>query len=171
MRLVLAGLLALAAPLMPSGAKAAMQVNCIWERRTPVAITVEGDGAFWREHDRGAYYDVEVNKLRVWLLLDQPRPALSIHLTQPDNPIGGWSTPAVVVVGSSIQFIAPIVCRPSSQSGSLLTKRPYATARRSLILHRRSASFITRMFSSSAPTALSSIRSSRPLRSPASSAR
>ncbi len=90
MRSALTGLLALAALLMPSGAKAAMQINCSWEGRTPVAITVEGDASAWRYYHRyrvGNYYVIEVNRLGVWILLEEPRPVLRIQLIQPDDPI------------------------------------------------------------------------------------
>jgi hypothetical protein len=88
MRSGFAGTLALTALLMPTGANAAMQVNCVWEGRTPVAITVEGDGAFWRDYDLGAYYEIEVNKVGTWLLLDEPRPVLAIQVSEADKPIG-----------------------------------------------------------------------------------
>jgi hypothetical protein len=90
MRSALTGLFALAAILVPSGAKAALQVLCSWEGRMPVAITVEGDAAalrYSRYYSGGSYYDIQVTRSGVWLLLDEPRPVLSIQLIGPDDPI------------------------------------------------------------------------------------
>jgi hypothetical protein len=90
MRSALTGLFALAALLVPSDAKAALQVLCRWEGRMPVAITVEGDAAalrYYRYYGGGSYYDIEATRSGVWLLLDEPRPVLSIQLIRPDDPI------------------------------------------------------------------------------------
>jgi hypothetical protein len=90
MRSALTGLLALAALLAPSGAKAAQQILCSWEGRSRVAITVEGDAAAWRYHryyGRASYYDIVATRSGVWLLLDEPKPVLRIQLIQPDDPI------------------------------------------------------------------------------------
>ena len=90
MRPALTGLFALSALLVPSGAKAAMQVLCSWEGRMPVAITVEGDATAWRYYryyGGGSYYDIEVTRSGVWLLLDEPKPVLSIQLIRPDDRI------------------------------------------------------------------------------------
>jgi hypothetical protein len=61
----------------------------------PVAITVEGDAAalrYARYYGGGSYYDIEVTRSGVWLLLDEPKPVLSIQLIRPDPAIGVvWS--------------------------------------------------------------------------------
>ena len=90
MRSALSGLVALAALLVPSGANAAMQVRCNWEGRMPVAITVEGDASDWRYqryYGRGSYYDVVVTRSGVWMLLDEPKPVLSVQLIRPYDRI------------------------------------------------------------------------------------
>src|SRR5262245_32120789 len=90
MRSALARLFALAAPLVASDAKAAQVVLCNWEGRTPVAITVEGDVAdlrYYPHYGGASYYDVQVTRSGVWLLLDKPRPVLGIQLIEPDAPI------------------------------------------------------------------------------------
>jgi hypothetical protein len=90
MRSALTGLFALGALLVPSGAEAALQVRCSWEGRMPVAITVEGDAAalrYSRYYGGGSYYDIAVTRSGVWLLLDEPKPVLSIQLIRPDHPI------------------------------------------------------------------------------------
>ena len=55
----------------------------------PVAITVEGDAADLRyyHYGGGSYYDIEVTRSGVWLLLDEPRLVLGIQLIRPDDPI------------------------------------------------------------------------------------
>ena len=76
--------------LVPSGAKAALQFRCNWEG-IPVAITVEGDAAALRYtsyHAGSSYYDIAVTRSGVWLLLDEPKPVLSIQVIQPGDPIG-----------------------------------------------------------------------------------
>ena len=58
--------------------------------RLPVAITVEGDAAGWRYHryyGGDSYYDIEVTRSGVWLLLEEPKPVLRIQLIGPDHPI------------------------------------------------------------------------------------
>ena len=91
MRSALTGLFALAAFLLvPSGANAAMQFRCNWEGR-PVAITVEGDAGdlLYSHHYAGSgYYDIAVTRSGVWLLLDEPKPVLSIQLVRPG--LGDW---------------------------------------------------------------------------------
>ena len=91
MRSAFTGLFALAAfLLMASGANAALQFRCIWEGR-PVAITVEGDAGdlLYSQHYAGSgYYDIAVTRSGVWLLLDEPKPVLSIQLVRPGSPIG-----------------------------------------------------------------------------------
>jgi hypothetical protein len=90
MRSALTGLFALGAFLVPSGAEAALQVRCNLEGGTPVAITVEGDVNALRYsnyHGGGSYYDIAVTRSGVWLLLDEPKPVLSIQLIRPDPPI------------------------------------------------------------------------------------
>jgi hypothetical protein len=92
MRSSLTGLFAAAALLMPSDAKAAMQILCSWEGRSPLAITVEGDATDLRYHHYatgGSYYDIEVTRSGIWLLGDEPKRVLSIQLVRPDDqPIG-----------------------------------------------------------------------------------
>ena len=90
MRSALTGLLALGALLVPSGAEAALQVRCSWEGRMPVAITVEGDAAalrYARYHGGASYYDIEVTRSGVWLMLDEPKPVLRVQLIRPGDPI------------------------------------------------------------------------------------
>jgi len=90
MRSALTGLFALTALLVPFDAKAAMQVLCRWEGRMPVAISVEADASDfddYRTYGGGSYYDIEVTRSGVWLLLDQPKPVLGIKLIAPDDPI------------------------------------------------------------------------------------
>jgi hypothetical protein len=91
MRTALTGLFALAPLLLvPSGANAALQFRCNWEG-TPVAITVEGDASALRYspyHAGSSYYDIAVTRSGVWLLLDEPKPVLSIQLIRPGDPIG-----------------------------------------------------------------------------------
>ena len=75
---------------MPAGAEAAQQVLCSWEGGSRVAITVEGDAAafrYYRYYRGGSYYDIEVTRSGVWLLLDEPKPVLRIQLIRPDHPI------------------------------------------------------------------------------------
>ena len=75
---------------MPSGANAAIQVLCNWEGRSLVAITVEGNAAdlrYYHYYDNG-YYEIEATRSGIWMLLDEPRPVLSIQLIGPDKPIG-----------------------------------------------------------------------------------
>ena len=76
--------------LVPSGANAALQFRCNWEG-TPVAITVEGDAAallYSPYHGGSNYYDIAVTRSGVWLLLNEPKPVLSIQVIQPGYPIG-----------------------------------------------------------------------------------
>jgi len=90
MRSALIGLSALAALQVPSSANAAMQVLCSWEGRSPVTITVEGDAAalrYYRYYGGDSYYDIEVTRSGVWMLLDEPKPVLSIQFIRPDDPI------------------------------------------------------------------------------------
>jgi hypothetical protein len=91
MRSTLAALFALAVLFVPSGAEAAQQVLCSWEGGMPVAITVEGDAAdlrYYRHYGGRSYYDIEVTRSGVWLLLDEPKPVLSIELIgPPGDPI------------------------------------------------------------------------------------
>jgi len=86
MRSALTGLFGLTALLLvPSGANAAMQFRCNWEGR-PVAITVESDAGdlLYSQHYAGTgYYDIAVTRSGVWLLLDEPKPVLSIQLVRP----------------------------------------------------------------------------------------
>ena len=95
MRPALTGLFALGVLLVPSGAEAALQIRCSWEGRMPVAITVEDDntpfgypryfgGSYF---GGGSYYDIVATRSGVWLLLDEPKPVLSIQMIWPDPPI------------------------------------------------------------------------------------
>jgi hypothetical protein len=90
MRSALTGLFALGAFLVPSGAEAAQQVRCNLDGTTPVAITVEGNVTALRYshyYGGGSYYDIVVTRSGVWLLLDEPKPVLSIELIGPRHPI------------------------------------------------------------------------------------
>ena len=90
MRQALTGLFALGVLIVPSGAEAAMQFRCSWEGRMPVAITVEGDAnalRYSRYDVSGSYYDIEVTRSGIWLLLDEPKPVLRIQIIRPDPPI------------------------------------------------------------------------------------
>lgn len=56
----------------------------------PVAITVEGDANALRYSPYdvgGSYYDIVATRSGVWLLLDEPKPVLSIQMIWPDPPI------------------------------------------------------------------------------------
>lgn len=110
MRPALTGLFALGVLLVSSGAEAAMQFRCSWEGRMPVAITVEGDANALRYSPYdvgGSYYDIVATRSGVWLLLDEPKPVLSIQMIWPDPPLPWcWTRPlTVVAVGSDL------VCR------------------------------------------------------------
>jgi hypothetical protein len=90
MKSALTGLIALAALVVPSGANAALQFLCSWEGGSRVAITVEADAGALRYHryyGGGIYYDIEVTRSGVWMLLDEPKPVLRIQLIGPDDPI------------------------------------------------------------------------------------
>ena len=92
MRPAHAGLLALTLFLDLPSANAAMQVLCNWDGRLPVAITVEGDasafysfGAFGSFSD--GYYEIEITNSGVWMLLNEPKPVLSIQMIGSRKPI------------------------------------------------------------------------------------
>ena len=87
MRSALTGLFALAALLAPSDANAALLFLCRWEGGAPVAITVEADATALLYYGGGSYYDIEVTRSGVWLLLDEPKRVLSIQLVRPGDPI------------------------------------------------------------------------------------
>ena len=90
MRSVLTGLFALVALLVPSYASAALQVLCNSQSGLPVAITVEGDARdlhYYRYYGGASYYDIEVTRSGIWLLLDEPKRVLSIQLVGPHDPI------------------------------------------------------------------------------------
>jgi hypothetical protein len=94
MRAALFGLLGLSALVISSGANAAVQVLCRWEGQSLVAITVEGDVSAFSEYRYygGSYYDVAVNRSGVWMLLDEPRPVLSIQSVDPDPVTFTWAS-------------------------------------------------------------------------------
>jgi len=96
MRSLLTGLIALAALLVSPGAKAAQQILCGSEGGPTFAITVEGDASafrYQRYYGGGSYYDIDVTRSGVWLLLDEPRRVISIQLIGPDDPIDLVLTP------------------------------------------------------------------------------
>ena len=88
MKSALTGLVTLTAILLgPSVANAAMEFRCNWEGR-PVAITVDSDAGdlLYSQHYAGTgYYAISVTRTGVWLLLDEPKPVLSIKLVRPDE--------------------------------------------------------------------------------------
>jgi hypothetical protein len=89
MRSALIGLFGLSALLVSSGARAAVEVLCRWDGGPLVAITVEGEVdafSYYRYHG-GSYYDIEVNRSGVWMMLDEPKPVLSIQPVGPRDPI------------------------------------------------------------------------------------
>jgi len=54
----------------------------------PVAITVEGDARdlhYYRYYGGASYYDIEVTRSGIWLLLDEPKRVLSIQLVGPET--------------------------------------------------------------------------------------
>jgi hypothetical protein len=89
MRSALIGLLGISALLVSSGARAAVQVLCHWEGGPLVAITVEGEVTAFGSYRYygGSYYHIEVNRSGIWMLLDEPKPVLSIQLVGPREPI------------------------------------------------------------------------------------
>jgi len=95
MRSALYGLLGLPALLLSSTAQAAVQVVCHWEGGPLVAITVEGEATAFSHYRYygGSYYDIVVNRTGVWMLLDEPKPVLSVRpywpAYQPINVV--WS--------------------------------------------------------------------------------
>ena len=66
-----------------------MQVLCHWEGGQLVAITVEGDVSAFSHYRYygGNYYDVVANHSGIWMLLDEPKPVLSIQSVGPRQPI------------------------------------------------------------------------------------
>ena len=91
MRPALAGLFALTTVLgLAPEANAAMQVRCNWEGRIPVAITVEADvDAFlpFSPFVSTGYYQIEFTNSATWMLLNTPKPVLSIQMVGPGKPI------------------------------------------------------------------------------------
>lgn len=92
MRSAFAGLFALVALFMPSGAEAAMMFLCNWEGRAPVAITVDADAGTALRYDRGSsYYAIQATRSGVWVLLDEPKLVLGIKMiVRPGDPNSDW---------------------------------------------------------------------------------
>jgi hypothetical protein len=73
-------------------ANAAMQVFCDWEGKIPVAITVEGDASAFASFGpfgfvNAGYYEIEITNFGVWMLLNEPKPVLSVQMIGPRKPI------------------------------------------------------------------------------------
>ena len=92
MRVLPAGLFVLTMVFAVPPANAAMQVSCNWEGSIPVAITVEGDASAFYSFSlfrslNQAYYEIEITSFGIWMLLNEPKPVLSVRMVGPRKPV------------------------------------------------------------------------------------